>query len=60
MNANEIQEGDKITLNYDNKEIVFKVVLKYNENNENQFKLFNKYVKSFFADIEFINKNLIK
>ena len=56
MTATDLQVGQTIKLNYDNKDVVFKILIK---TSENQFKLFNKYYISFFANIDFINENLI-
>ena len=50
-----IEIGDKFKLNFEGREMEFKVIGK----NENEFKLFNKFVISFFADINFINENLV-
>jgi hypothetical protein len=56
MNAiDKIEIGDKLKLNFEGREMEFKVIGK----NENEFKLFNKFVISFFADINFINENLV-
>ena len=43
MTATDLQVGQTIKLNYDNKDVVFKILIK---TSENQFKLFNKYSKN--------------
>ena len=47
--------NDKVKLNYNNKIVVFEIKVK---TSENKYKLFNKFVLSFFATEEFINQNL--
>lgn len=48
--------GDKVELNYKNKNVVFEIKVK---NSKNEYKLYNKFELSFFATEDYITKNLI-
>ena len=53
MTASQINVGDKVVLTINGKEREYKVTQIEN----GQYKLFNKFVISFFVDIDFINKH---
>ena len=55
MTASQINVGDKVVLTINGKEREYKVTQIEN----GQYKLFNKFVISFFVDIDFINKHII-
>ena len=54
MTASQINVGDKVVLTINGKEREYKVTQIEN----GQYKLFNKFVISFFVDIDFINKHI--
>lgn len=54
MTASQINVGDKVVLTINGKEREYKVTQIEN----GQYKLFNKFVLSFFVDIDFINKHI--
>ena len=56
MKATQITIGTKLKLISNGKELIFSVT----EIKDNTFKLYNKFRISFYADIQFINQNLVK